>query len=50
MDHLFSSPEKATRRKKINGHSKNANATISSEEDMDVGESMFILAVAEDKN
>jgi centromere protein C len=50
MDHLFSSPEKATRAKKINGHSMNVNGTISSEEDMDVGQSTFKLAVAEDKD
>lgn len=36
-DHLFSSPEKPL--KHINGNRKNANATLSSEEDMDVAES-----------
>jgi centromere protein C len=42
MDHLFSSPEKAKGKssQKANGVRKNANATISSEEDMDVGDSM----------
>jgi centromere protein C len=41
MDHLFSSPEKASARgKRTNGIYKNANGTISSEEDMDLGESM----------
>jgi centromere protein C len=41
MDHLFSSPEKPRGKplKKINGNPKNPNASISTEEDMDVGES-----------
>jgi centromere protein C len=39
MDHLFSSPEKSTKAKKLNGTGRNANATISSEEDMDLAES-----------
>jgi hypothetical protein len=44
MDHLFSSPEKereATARKAIGA--RNMNATISSEEDMDVDESRSLL-------
>jgi hypothetical protein len=42
MDNLFSSPAKPKGRpKKADSVQKNANATISSEEDMDVGESMF---------
>jgi hypothetical protein len=43
MDNLFSSPEQPTkgRPKKVNSVQKNANATISSEEDMDVVDSMF---------
>jgi hypothetical protein len=40
MDHLFSSPEKPASKRRANGVHKNANATISSEEDMDMGESM----------
>jgi centromere protein C len=42
MDGLFSSPEKPKNRsaQKVNGARKNANATISNEEDMDVGDSM----------
>ena len=39
MDNLFSSPQKASQAKKVNGSAKNLNATISSEEDMDVDES-----------
>ncbi|CAL3967032.1 unnamed protein product [Diplocarpon coronariae] len=41
MDHLFSSPEKPTAvpARKVNGARKNANSTISSEADMDVGDS-----------
>lgn len=39
MDHLFSSPEKSAKLKKVNGYTSKADATISSEEDMDVGES-----------
>ncbi len=41
MDHLFSSPEKPKElpARKVNGGRKNANSTISSEADMDVGES-----------
>lgn len=38
MDNLFSSPEKPVRFN--NGIGKNGNATLSSEEEMDVGESM----------
>ena len=38
MDHLFSSPEKST--KKANGNRRSVNATISSEEEMDMVESM----------
>lgn len=43
MDDLFSSPAKPFngRPNKVNSVQKNANGTISSEEDMDVGESMF---------
>lgn len=37
MDHLFSSPEKSTR--KVSGKGRSANATISSEEEMDIVES-----------
>jgi hypothetical protein len=37
MDHLFSSPEKSTR--KVNGNRRNADTTISSEEDMEMVES-----------
>jgi centromere protein C len=42
MDGLFSSPEKPKGKssQKVNGAGKNANATLSSEEDMDVGDSM----------
>lgn len=44
MDHLFSSPEKEVPRsnrstRTSNGIRENVNVTISSEEDMDVGES-----------
>ncbi|KAE8449685.1 hypothetical protein EG329_007460 [Mollisiaceae sp. DMI_Dod_QoI] len=41
MDHLFSSPEKpkAKSLQRVNGVNRNANATISSEEDMDVDDS-----------
>lgn len=38
MDHLFSSPEKST--KKVNGKGKTVDATISSEEEMEMVESM----------
>ena len=38
MDHLFSSPEKSTRR--MNGNGINADTTISSEEDMEMVDSM----------
>ncbi|KUJ08599.1 uncharacterized protein LY89DRAFT_659049 [Mollisia scopiformis] len=40
MDHLFSSPEKPKAKsvQRMNGTNKNANATISSEEDMEVDE------------
>jgi hypothetical protein len=41
MDHLFSSPEKVSKNKKANGMAKNLNATISSEEDMDVDDSKY---------
>lgn len=43
MDHLFSSPEKPTKSNKTrsNGTGKNANSTLSSEEDMDLGQSTF---------
>lgn len=41
MDNLFSSPMKPKgRSKKDDSVRKNANTTISTEEDMDVGESM----------
>ena len=38
LDHLFSSPEKST--KKVNGRRRNVDETISSEEEMDIVESM----------
>jgi hypothetical protein len=40
MDHLFSSPEKGTKARGMNGHRRNTDATISSEEDMEMEESM----------
>jgi len=42
MDGLFSSPEKPQSKasQKVNGTRKNANATLTSEEDMDEGDSM----------
>lgn len=40
MDHLFSSPEKSAKGKGVSGRGRNANGTISSEEDMDVDDSM----------
>jgi centromere protein C len=45
VDHLFSSPEKPVAKplKQTNGNRKNPNATISSEEDMDVAESTLLL-------
>lgn len=47
MDHLFSSPEKPKERsvRRMNGASKNANTTISSESDMDVGESEHLWMI-----
>lgn len=46
MDGLFSSPEKPKAKsvQRVNGMSKNGNATISEEEDMDVDESKFTRA------
>lgn len=47
MDHLFSSPEKEKPKNKyitkVNGGGKNMNATLSSEEDMDIDEGMLML-------
>lgn len=44
MDHLFSSPEKPKSKplNRIRGNGNSMNGTITEEEDMDEGESMFI--------
>jgi centromere protein C len=46
MDHLFSSPEKPRGKllKKINSNPKNPSSSMSSEEDMDVGESKSLAS------
>jgi centromere protein C len=48
MDHLFSSPDKPKAKpiQRLNGTSKNANATISTSEDMEVDEGESTRTVA----
>lgn len=44
MDHLFVSPDKPAKSDRLqrSGAERNANATISDEEDMDIGQSMCL--------
>jgi len=47
MDNIFSSPQKSVKNNKVNGYSKNANGTISSEEDMDLESASISYGIME---
>ena len=47
MDNIFSSPQKPVKNNKANGYSKNANGTISSEEDMDLESASISYGIME---